>query len=53
MFTKDVFEQKFNYINENLVAANLIKNAIGYRYSSASFHVTRIGEFDLLSNYEG
>jgi hypothetical protein len=31
LFTKVVFEQKIEYIHENPVAANLVKNAFEYR----------------------
>ncbi len=53
LFTKEVFEQKLNYIHENPVQANLVKYSTDYLYSSANFYETGIDEFNILSNYEG
>ena len=53
LFTKTVFEQKLEYIHENPVNANLVKNTVDYRFSSARFYEKGIDEFGILSNYEG
>ncbi len=53
LFTKEVFEQKIDYIHENPVKANLVKNTIDYRFSSAKFYENGVDEFKILSNYEG
>jgi putative transposase len=53
LFTKAVFDQKLEYIHNNPVAANLVKDATDYRFSSAKFYETGLDEFGILSNFNG
>ena len=51
LFTDKVFEQKFNYIHQNPVAAGLCTFEEGYPYSSALFYRTREDPWNMLTHY--
>ena len=48
--TKDVSEQKLNYIHENPVKAGLCQVGVDYKYSSAKFYELNQLEWDFLSH---
>jgi putative transposase len=50
LYTKEVFEQKLNYIHFNPVKAGLCSFPEEYYYSSANFYHSGIDIFGFLSN---
>ena len=53
LFTDKVFEQKLDYIHNNPVKANLCEKQEYYKYSSASFYLTGIDYWNMLTHYRG
>jgi putative transposase len=53
LYTREVFEQKVEYIHYNPVKAGLCNLPEEYYYSSANFYHKGVDVFGFLSNYEG
>ena len=51
LFTNKVFQQKLNYIHNNLVKASMCKFPEEYKYSSANFYNGGNDEFEMLTEY--
>ncbi len=51
--TRDVFEQKMQYIHNNPVKAGLCDLPENYRYSSAGYYLKNESEFGFISDYRG
>ena len=53
LFSDEAFMQKFDYIHQNLVKANLVLRAQDYRYSSASYDESAVDEFRIITHHGG
>ena len=53
LYTRNVFEQKLNYIHNNPLQErwSLVQNASDYFYSSAKYYETEIDDFGFLNHY--
>ncbi len=52
LYSKEVFEQKLEYIHENPVKAGLCHFAEDYYYSSADFYSIGVDNFGFLTHYD-
>jgi len=53
LFSREVFEQKLDYIHDNPVKAGLSELPEHYYYSSASFYILNDNRFEFLTYHEG
>lgn len=51
MFTREVLEQKLDYIHLNPVKARVVSREEDYKYSSASYYLKESEEFEFITHY--
>jgi putative transposase len=51
LLTREVLEQKLDYIHQNPVKANLVKIEEDYKYSSVDFYTRNSSKWDFITHY--